>query len=152
MTLSWNCCIYYPSVALAATVIITSFPTLPPHGFLSITLSVSRSRAASNLSATVSKPTKRYVCHTFTTAICQNRSPIVARDTSFKSSCWLIEFAYEAFIYCQTLTEKRAKSSLVNLSRKSTLGQTCTHTHRNTHTTIQRRGVWDIPQTASCSR
>lgn len=48
--------------------------------------------------------------------------------------------------------EKRAKSTLVNLSPKSTLSQTCTHTHRNTlPTTKQRRGVWDIPQTASCS-
>lgn len=49
------------------------------------------------------------------------------------------------------LRDKRAKPSLDSLSRKSTLSQTCTQTHRKTHTTIQRRGVWDIPQTASCS-
>lgn len=43
--------------------------------------------------------------------------------------------------------------SLVNLSRKSTLSQTCTHTHSDAHTqtTMQRQGVWDAPQSASCS-
>lgn len=109
MTLRWNCCIHYPSVSLTVPVTVSSFPTLPPQGFLSITLSVSQSQTASNLSATVSKPTKTHVCHTFTTAICENRGPIVARDTSFKSPCWLIEFVYEAFIHCQTFDREESQ-------------------------------------------
>ncbi|CAB1442871.1 unnamed protein product [Pleuronectes platessa] len=62
-----------------------------------------------NLSATDSTPTERYVCHTFTTAICQNRRPIVAPDTSFKSSRQLIEFVYEAFIHCRTFDREESQ-------------------------------------------
>lgn len=77
--------------------------------FFSPSICLSLSQTASNLSAIVSEPTKRYVCHTFTTAICKNRSPIVARDTSFKSPCWLIEFVYEAFIHCQTFDREESQ-------------------------------------------
>lgn len=85
-------------------------------------------------------------------AICQNRGPIVAQDTSFRPLCWLIEFVYEAFIHCQMFDREECQvlpSSI--FFQKSTLSQTCMHTHWVTHTTMQRRGVWDIPQTASCS-
>lgn len=101
---------------------------------LCLLMVVSPSQTASNLSATDSTPTKRYVCHTFTAAICQSRGPIVAPDTSFKPSHWLIEFVYEAFIHCQTSWQRGEPSPPSSIfSRKSTLGQTCTHTHRNTH-------------------
>lgn len=142
MTLSWNCCIHYPSVSLAVTVIITSFPTLPPHDFLSITLSVSRSQTASNLSATVSKPTKRYVCHTFIPAICQNRNSIVTRDTSFKSPCWLIEFVYEAFIHCQTL-DREASQVLPRQSfpKVNTGPDMHAHAQKHTHYNTAPRGL-----------
>lgn len=38
----------------------------------------------------------------FTTTTCENTSPIVSGDTSFKSSNRLIEFVYEGFIHCRT--------------------------------------------------
>lgn len=38
----------------------------------------------------------------FTATTCENTSPIVSDDTSFKSSNRLIEFGYEGFIHCQT--------------------------------------------------
>lgn len=92
---------------------------------------MSQSQTASNLSAPVSKPTKRYVCHTFTMAICLKRGPVVARDTSFKSPCWLIEFVYEAFIHCQTFDwEESSPSSVFPKSQHwARHACTCTETH-----------------------
>lgn len=89
--------------------------------------------------------------------ICQNRGPIVARDTSFKCPFWLIEFVYEAFIHCQTFDREECltfemSQLLSSIFPKSQ--QWARHACKSSEmqqTTIQRRGVWDILQTASCS-
>lgn len=70
------CCHHFPSLSAASSLSDSDYPESVCHRL-------------------------RYVCHTFTIAICQNGGPIVTQDTSFKPLCWLIEFVYEAFIHCQ---------------------------------------------------
>lgn len=94
------------------------------------------------LSLSLKKPTKRYVCHTFTTDVCQNRSSIVSRDTSFKSLYWLIEFVYEAFIHCQTF--ERQESQAVprqSFPKVNTEPDMHTNAQKNTHYNTAPRGL-----------
>ncbi len=85
---------------------------------------------------------KRYVCHTFTTSICENRRRIVARDTSFKSPCWLIEFVYEAFIHCQTFDREESQVLPRQSFPKVNTGPDMhAHAQKHTHYNTAPRGL-----------
>lgn len=74
--------------------------------------------------------------------ICQNRSSIVSRDTSFKSLYWLIEFVYEAFIHCQTF--ERQESQAVprqSFPKVNTEPDMHTNAQTNTHYNTAPRGL-----------
>lgn len=119
---------------LAVTGTFTSFITLPSQGFLSITLSVSQSKKTNK------KIRLPYIHHGRT--VCQNRSSIVSRDTSFKSLYWLIEFVYEAFIHCQTF--ERQESQAVprqSFPKVNTEPDMHTNAQKNTHYNTAPRGL-----------
>lgn len=131
MELKWLC----PSVSLAVTVFS---PSLCP--------SVSKLFTVSN------QQRDMFAVHSSLPYV-KKKSPFVARDTSLKSPCRLIEFVYEAFIHCQTFdTEESQVFPRQSFSKVNTGPDMHAHAQKHTHSTIQRRGVWDIPQTASCSR
>lgn len=120
--MSCNCCNCYPSVSLYHRFFIT----LPSRDFPSIAQSVS---LISNKK--ISLPFMAW---------CENRSPIVSRDTSFKSSKWLIKFVYEAIIHCQTLTDERAE--FFSLFAKVNTGPDVhTNAQKPTHNNAAPRGL-----------
>lgn len=122
--MSCNCCNYYPSVSLYHRFFIT----LPSRDF-----SLHRSACQSAIS-------NKKISLPFTVAWCENRSPIVSRDTSFKSSKWLIKFVYEAIIHCQTLTDERAE--FFNLFAKVNTGPDVhTNAQKPTHNNAAPRGL-----------
>lgn len=75
-------------------------------------------------------------------AMCQNRCSIVSQDTSFKSSCWLIELANEAFIPCQTFDRQECQVVLrQSFAKVNTGADMHTNTQKYTCYNIAPRGL-----------